>query len=447
MKKAMFKWLSTMLAISLLLAGCAKKETSPPPVIPAEPSKTGSISAKKLSGDFEIQYFVGGYGDAWWKEVIGDFQKANPDLKIRESAGPKINDQMKSRWISNTPPDVVYIDGAGIDERQMAKDGQLMDLTAWIKAAKALDGKKITDHLIAQPLTQADGKQYSIPLVFGYNATFYDAALFKQKGWEPPADFDSFMSIMKKAKDAGMQGYTHQGIYPSYIIGGLLNSGFAAEGGLQVLEDINALKKGVFLSNPVQKTMAKVQKMRDEGFIDSGALALNHTAAQMQHLQHKAAFIPSGLWLPHEMQKDVPKEFKYGLIPSVMQEKGKKFEIIPYVSTMAIASKARNPEAASAFMQFVFQKKYAQSWVQKTGALLNYKTDISHVQGVDDYAKQAASYLNDASKVNIDQTKNLGNPDMTKAIENATVAFLSGELDAKGWGERLEKDAQQYRGK
>ena len=71
----------------------------------------------------------------------------NPDLKIKESAGAKINDQMKPRWIQGNPPDFVYIDGAGSNTRQMVTDDQLMDITDWLKDAKNVDGKKILDLL------------------------------------------------------------------------------------------------------------------------------------------------------------------------------------------------------------------------------------------------------------------------------------------------------------
>src|SRR5699024_12627504 len=77
----------------------------------------------EISGDMEIQYFVGGYGDEWWKKVISDFEEEYPDVNVKQSAGPEINDKMKTRWISEDPPDVVYIDGAGITEAQMVDDG------------------------------------------------------------------------------------------------------------------------------------------------------------------------------------------------------------------------------------------------------------------------------------------------------------------------------------
>src|SRR5262245_26162538 len=109
----MKKWSTMGLAASMVLvaAGCSnsdkpaettKSEATTAPVTSAAPI---AATEKKLSGDFEIQYFVGGYGDKWWKKVIADFQAANPDLKIKESAGPKINEQMKPRWIAGNPPD------------------------------------------------------------------------------------------------------------------------------------------------------------------------------------------------------------------------------------------------------------------------------------------------------------------------------------------------------
>lgn len=88
----------------------------------------GEEGGGEISGELEIQYFVGGYGDSWWKEVIADFQEEYPDVTITEHAGPNINEEMRSRWVSGDPPDVIYIDGAGSSETQMVEDGQLMNL-------------------------------------------------------------------------------------------------------------------------------------------------------------------------------------------------------------------------------------------------------------------------------------------------------------------------------
>ncbi|MCD9020617.1 hypothetical protein [Cohnella silvisoli] len=127
------------------------------------PAIAKRLTPAGLKGDFEIQYFVGGYGDAWWKSVIAQFKEKNPDLNIKESAGPKINVQMKPRWLQGDPPDVIYIDGAGSNARQQIVDDQLLDLTDWIKEAANVDGEKIVDQMIGQP-DMFDGKVYTLPL-------------------------------------------------------------------------------------------------------------------------------------------------------------------------------------------------------------------------------------------------------------------------------------------
>ncbi len=121
-------WMFLLVSLLLLvLAACSN--TTPTEETEQKPDKTETGETEEgtseegtsggISGDLEIQYFVGGYGDAWWKAVIADFKTAYPDVNVIEHAGPNINTEMNTRWISNDPPDVVYIDGAGSSETKM----------------------------------------------------------------------------------------------------------------------------------------------------------------------------------------------------------------------------------------------------------------------------------------------------------------------------------------
>src|SRR5690606_19735316 len=103
-KKRKQTWfLVALMSLMLLLVACSNDEESSSDTegnSNTEQSTTSSdnTSAEStgdgLSGTLEIQYFVGGYGDGWWKQVIGDFQKQHPDLEIVEHAGPNINTEM-----------------------------------------------------------------------------------------------------------------------------------------------------------------------------------------------------------------------------------------------------------------------------------------------------------------------------------------------------------------
>ncbi|MGV3489035.1 MAG: ABC transporter substrate-binding protein [Tuberibacillus sp.] len=434
------QWLAWMLAVILvlgMLAGCSSKKDS------------GGGSGKKggggLSGTLEVQYFVGGYGDAWWKDVIKDFKAKYPDLTIKEDAGPNVNTEMKTRWISGNPPDVVYIDGAGASETQMIEDGQLMDLTDWLKTIKLDDGTPLADSFIVAP-SDYDGKVYSLPLVFDTWGTWYDKAWFQQEGFDVPKDFDTWMASMKQIKDkTGIAPFVTTGKYPYYFLRGVLYPAFAAVGGEDLLNAVIDGKEGAWTDERVVGVMKKVEDMQKAGFIDSGFGALNHTQSQMNFLLHKNAYIPVGFWLPNEMKKDTPDGFDYGFVPSPLHDAGTPGVVVPDLRPLAIAKKAKNPEAAKAFVEFAFQKKYAQKFAEMTGAMMNMKgVDLAGDDNVPGYLKTANDLINSGGVKVVNKAHPMS-ADLENPISDALVSFMLGKMDAKAFCEKAEAAAKKYR--
>ncbi|QJD87791.1 ABC transporter substrate-binding protein [Cohnella herbarum] len=451
-KKFLSLGLAAILA-AVSLTGCgsnkegASNSPSPSPSASSEssaPAATESASAPasestdntvKLTGDFEIQYFVGGYGDKWWKKVIADFKAANPDLNVKESGGPKINDQMKPRWIGGNPPDFVYIDGAGLNDRQMVEDGQLEDLTEWLKDAKNVDGDLITD-ILAQPAQQFDGKIFNIPLVLNSWGVFWNKALFKEKGWTEPTDFQSFLDVSDKIKADGITPFIHTGKYPYYINGSILYPAIvsANNNDFSILQDMAANKVEAYESPAVLAALNKIVALRDKGFIDKASIQINHTDSQMLFLQNKDAFIPNGLWLPNEMSKDIPEGFDFGFIPSVTQDAGGKVVANTSTATVAVAKNGKNKDAAKAFLQFIFSKAQASQWAELSGAPSNIKGDISS-SNAPNFVKDAAKYLTDPNTVVIPTITY--NADVDKAMMDATDALTISKITPEEWVKRV----------
>lgn len=454
MKQLKNRWLiSAMIAVLLLgiLAGCGAGNTG----ADSDGGKTeaggDSGEAKEegsgeISGELEIQYFVGGYGDAWWKEIIADFKEKYPDVEIVEHAGPNINEEMRTRWISNDPPDVVYIDGAGSSETQMVEDGQLMDLTEWAKSIKLEDGSALMDSFIVEP-NMHDGKLYTLPLVFDTWGMWYNAGLFEEKGYEVPTDFESWMKTMAAVKEGeDIPPFTTTGQHPYYFLRGVLYPAFASVGGDELLADLVTGKEGAWTSEPVMEIMKKVERMQKEGMIDPGFAAINHTQSQMNFLLGKNAFIPVGFWLPNEMAKDKPEDFEYGFIPSPMQAPGEPYRIVPDLRPLAIAEKAENPEAAKAFVEFAFNREYAVKFSELTGAMINLTAvDLSSNENVPQYLKTANELINDPEKVQINRLPHPMSADLEKPISDALVALMTGSINAEQFTQKAEEAAAQYR--
>ncbi len=400
----------------------------------------------EISGNLEIQYFVGGYGDSWWKEVIGDFKEKYPDVTITEHAGPNINEEMRSRWVSGDPPDVVYIDGAGSSETQMVEDGQLMDLSDWVKDVKLEDGTPLMESFIVEPAQYDDGNIYSLPLVFDTWGTWYDKTLFDEKGYEVPTDFASFMDSMGEIKDEeDIAPFVTTGQYPYYFLRGVLYPAFSAAGGEELLAAVIDGEEGAWTSEPVLEVMKKVEEMQKAGYIDPGFGAINHTQSQMNFLLHDNAFIPVGFWLPNEMEKDTPEDFKYGFIPSPMHDEGEPAAIVPDLRPLAIAKEAENPEAAKAFVEFVFTKEYATLFSEHTGAIMNLTgVDLSTNENVPEYLIDANAMINDPEQVQIYNKPHPMSADLETPISDSLVSLMLGNITAEEFVQEAEKAAEEY---
>lgn len=405
-----------------------------------------TASDGKVNGKLEIQYFVGGYGDSWWKEVIGDFEEKYPDVKVVQHAGPNINEEMRSRWVSGDPPDVVYIDGAGSSETQMVEDGQLMNLSDWVKDIKLKDGTPLIDSFIVDP-PKYDGEIYSLPLVFDTWGTWYDKAWFEKNNWEVPTDFESFMSTMGEIKESeGIAPFVTTGKYPYYFLRGMLYPAFGAAGGNELLNGVIKGKKGAWTSDEVLEVMKNVEKMAKKGYIDSGFGALNHTQSQMNFLLHKNAFIPVGFWLPNEMEKSKPEGLEYGFIPSPMNEAGEPMAVVPDLRPLAIAEEAENPEAAKAFVEFVFTKEYAKLFSEHTGAIMNLKgVDLASNDKVPQYLIDANKMINNPDKAKIYHKPHPMSADLETPISNALVSLMLGNISAEEFTQKAEEAAAEYR--
>lgn len=399
-----------------------------------------------ISGDLEIQYFVGGYGDSWWKEVIADFEAEHPDVNVIEHAGPNINDEMRSRWVSNDPPDVVYIDGAGSSETQMVEDDQLMNLSEWVQGIELDNGDKLVDSFIVDP-GKFDGEIYTLPLVFDTWGTWYDKTWFEEEDFTVPEDFDTFMDSMKDIQaKADIDPFVTSGQHPYYFIRGMLYPAFGAAGGDELLADIIQGKEGAWERDEVVKIMENVAEMQEAAMFDSGLGALNHTQSQMNFLLHDNAFVPVGFWLPNEMENDIPDGFDFGFIPSPMQDAGDPFAIVPDLRPLAIAEEAANPEAAKAFVEFAFTRDYAMSFSEHTGAIMNITdVDLSGNDKVPGYLIDANAMINDPDQVQIYEKPHPMSADLEEPVGDALMSLMLGNMSVEEFTAAAEKAAAEYR--
>ena len=428
--------ISMALLVFLSLVGCDNNERT------ANTATGKSDGENELKGDLELQIFVGGYGDEFWKEAIEGFKKSNPKINVIVNMGPKVNEQMKTRWVSDNPPDFLYLDGPGIPTQQLENDGKFMDLKQWFYSTKTEDGNSlIKDRFIKGLLVEKNGKIYSAPYIFVTWGIWYDQKFFNDSNLLPPTNFDELLKVGNVLKTENVALIDYTGIYPIYIFRGMVLQALVSEGGQQLFDDVMALKPGVFESKAFKKIIKKIQILAEQELFLKGTVALNHIQSQMEWLNKKAALIPNGLWLESEMKKDIPVDFVMGYIPSVLQDAGQKYGVCTEAISMAISSKSKNPEAAKAFIAYLYKEEVVRRFVELTGTLSVYNIDTSHLN-VSEATKSVQRWLGDQNIEFVYKKANL-DASVEKVASDGLNSLVLGKIKVDEYCKRVQEEADR----
>lgn len=436
--------LSAVLTISVFIfvSGCVDKKAEPTQgkTKTTQDAKSARSEATGLKGDFEVQIYVGGYGDTWWKAMLEGFKLENPDLNIISNMGPKVNEQMKTRWVSDNPPDFVYCDGAEGVSTAFALDGKLMDLKNFFDNTKAADGKSIREHMIPGIISQISGGEYFAPYVFNAMALFYDDKLLKDNGIAVPKNFDDFLAAGKALKAKNIALLNYPGIYPAYLYQAFIQPALISEGGKQLLEDTLTGKPGIYNSRSYKNVISKIATLVQKGYIKQDITALNHTQSQMEWLNKKAAFIANGLWIENEMKKDIPDDFIMQYNAAAIRTAGQKIGLFGSSVNNAIAAKAKNPEAAKAFMAYIYKDASVKKFIEIVGVPTCYKVDTTGENISSNMVKSCLSVLADPEVQIISSTVTYI-PEVQKMMNDQLTSIVLGKMTVDQYCENLEKEA------
>ena len=356
---------------------------------------------KKLEGEFELQIFVGGDGSECWEYAIEKFQEENPDLEITAHLDANVNTQMKTRWAKDNPPDFVFLDGTDLPAETWMAEGKLMDLSEIYNKGNVYGTDVLIKDRIREGLvdTYKDTTAvYKMPFLLSTYGMWYDETLFTQKNWQVPKNYEELKTFCEASKGAGINPIIYTGQYSGYLVWGLLMPAVASEAlasnDLDYFYDVaNAANEEVFADQRFVRCLEKLEELAKAGYFDKSGLSMNHITSQATWLKRTDALIPNGLWLENEMKDSTPDDFQMRYYPSMLQDKDQKTCVIASASTVGIASKAKNPEAAAAFLRFLYTDEIAAKFVELCSTPSVTNVDVSNMN-ISDSAKQVTEMMN-----------------------------------------------------
>lgn len=384
MKGKKFSLISASLILALtgsLLAGCGSKTTDGTDKGSEAPSPAANSDGTKefKNKELNIAVFEGGYGNAYWVEVIKKFEADYPGVKVNMISNPKIMDIIKPQIVAGNPPDMIYApmsDQTGtinalIKEKALEPLNDVFDGNALDKEMPLKD--LMTDGILEYAKPHDDGNIYYAPYYMSSMGLWYNKTFFEKKGLKAPETWEEFFALNDVAKQESRSLFTYQGIYPTYLES-VLWPAIASAGGMDAVKSVLNYEENAVKSDAVRQAFGVFETIAQKDYLMPGTVALNHTQAQIDFLQGKAMFVPNGNWFEGEM-KDSPREegFEFGFLPVPTFSQGQDRYAAVAFEALFVPKKAKNIELAKEFIRYQYKEDIVKLNAEKSTGVLAVK--------------------------------------------------------------------------
>ncbi|BCL31516.1 sugar-binding protein [Streptomyces aurantiacus] len=390
------------------------------------------------SGKGEITFWDnnGGVRTDVWKEIVADFEKANPDIDVKyvPIAATEYQSKVDTSIQAEGLPDVGGVGAAML--AGFAAQNALEPLDERL-AKSSLNGKLNED--MVKSLKAAgggDGTLYSVPTSANNGVLYYRTDLFKKAGLDAPTTWDTFYEAADKLtdKDKNAFGYTIRGGAGS--IAQALDAMYGQSGitsfwdagnekttvndpkNVAALEKYAGLFKKVTPAADLNNDFTKMVAQWDSGTIGM----LNHNLGSYQ--DHVKAFGTD----------------RFRGIPQPAGTGGKRVQVSNPVDGLGIFKSSKNKAAAWKFIEFVTGKAQNSKFNESAGQVPS-NNDAGKDAWVSEAepTKLAAEALTDGSTTIVQLPYYLPDWNTISKTDNepAFQKVLNGSLSAKDFLDTL----------
>ncbi|CRK81307.1 carbohydrate ABC transporter substrate-binding protein [Neobacillus massiliamazoniensis] len=413
-------------------------------------SKDNTKSGEKTT--LQVAALESAYGKDMWTEIAKAYEEANPNVKVELTVDKNLEDVISPNMKAGKYPDVVLLANGRkkaltetlIKDKAIENITDVFDKKVYGEDVKVKDKliTGFTDTLATNPYN--DKKTYLAPMFYSPTGLFYNAALFKEKGWEVPKTWDEMWALGDKAKTEGISLFTYPttGYFDAFIYSLLLEAG-----GPDFYNKAMKYGNGVWKSPEADKvfeTVAKLAKYTEPSTV-ANANDQNYKKNQQLILDNKALFMPNGTWVVGEM-KDAPraKGFEWGMTAMPALKAGGDRYAFTFFEQMWIPSQAKHKDAAKDFLTFVYSDKAADIFA-KSGAVQPIKDMANKLTGDN---KLFYSIYDNGAKAGMGgfaATEPVEGVSISDALFGTIDSVVSGNKTVKDWQDAVEKASDKLR--
>lgn len=319
-----------------------------------------SAAAALGEGDFkgrelDVLFMVGGQGKMA-DPVLAKLEEVLPGLKTTVVYDHKAGDILRNRTLANDVPDIFDVNSMTYDHLAAIDEGVIQPLDLLYDVPCVDDpGKTLKDVLNFQTMNfgSINGKYHLMPDALYTSGLWYDAKMFRDKGYEVPNTWDEFVALGEKAKADSKKLLLYSTRYGGEYFQQYWFDPLLLSIDINAYGDLQNLKENAWSNPAVRKALELTVGLIDMGYVDtvSGTLGISET--QMEFCNGNVLFYACGSWLEAEMAGNWPEGFELTYLPFPPQKEGDPSYCIVAPVVSAISASTENADLVKEYYRYL----------------------------------------------------------------------------------------------
>ncbi|NNG36848.1 ABC transporter substrate-binding protein [Nakamurella aerolata] len=317
---------------------------------------------------------VRGGQDQQIKKLNEEFQAKYPNIKIKR-VSRSFDDLTKTLRLAltgNEAPDVVQANNTRSQMGEFVKAKQIINLDSYAKTygwdQRYPQSVRNASSYSADGKTFGSGSLYGLPQVGELIGVYYNTDKLAALGIQPPKTWAEFDAALAAAKAKGEQPLVLGNLdkWPAIHVFGVV------QGRYTQAEQIRQLGFGQpgtdWNAEGNVKAAQQLKDWVDKGYLSKDVNAQGYDPAWQGFSKGTGVFLIAGSWLQSDLSKAMKDKVKFMLPPPSEADGGKVVTTGATGLPFAITSKAKNPDAAAAYINFLTNEN-AMKVLAETGNL------------------------------------------------------------------------------
>lgn len=362
MKKRFFRaiWF-VMISVILfsVMTGCSEKQEN----TDSGETNNSQFSSEKIELKFLHKWPQEENSD-YFKEVVAEFEKQNPNIKIvMEGVGEEpIKDKLRILMGTQEQPDI-FFSWSGEFAKKFIRSNNTLDLTPYLDNSP--EWKESIMEAGLEPFSD-QGKHYGIPFRINGKFFVYNKELFEKNGLKVPENWKEFMSNCEVLKKNGVTPIGLGNIYPwaacHYITG--LNQKMVQDG---IRRKDYLAESGEFTDQGYIKALEMLKEINDKGYFNEGINSVEHNMSLEMYYAGQVAMTYIELEEFLDVEEKMGDNWGFFAMPPVEGAPGNQKFLTGAPDGFMVSANTKHPEEAVLFLQFLTNKQNAEKLVSDLG--------------------------------------------------------------------------------